>query len=87
MSSHGIKLELRVPQSTDKEASVYEILRAADACDLHLCRIDSIPLPYNDSKLSYYIMFDVHGSDLDIFMTYLAIEHPQCYALGIYFEN
>lgn len=87
ISSPGIKLELRISESSDKEASVYKILCAADACNMRLCRIDSIPLPYNDSKLSYYAVFDIDGADADAFITYIAIEHPQCYALGIYFEN
>jgi prephenate dehydratase len=87
ISSPGTKLELRIPESSNKEASVYKILCAADACNMRLCRIDSIPLPYNDSKLSYYAVFDMDGADTDAFITYIAIEHPQCYALGIYFEK
>ena len=87
LSTPVTKLELRIPESSDKEASVYKILCAADACNMQLCRIDSIPLPYNDSKLSYYAVFDINGADTDAFITYIAIEHPQCYALGIYFEK
>ena len=87
ISSSGARLELRIPEPSDKEASVYKILCAADACNMRLCRIDSIPLPYNDSKLSYYAVFDIDAADTDAFITYIAIEHPQCYALGIYFEK
>ncbi len=83
----GKKLELRIPQASSKESPIYEILRAADACNMNLCRIDSIPLSYNDSMLSYYAVFNIQEADIKAFITYLALEHPQCYALGIYFEN
>ena len=83
----GKKLEIRISQSPAKTSPVYEILLAADNCNIQLCRIDSLPLSYNESMLSYYAVFDMYESDLKTFITYLAIEHPQCYALGIYFEN
>ena len=83
----GTKLELRISRSSSTESPLYEILRAAEACNMKLFRIDSLPLSYNDSMLSHYAVFDVYGSDLKAFITYLALEHPQCYALGIYFEK
>ena len=83
----GKKLELRISQSSPKESPINDILHAADACNIRLCRIDSVPLSYNDSMLSYYAVFDIHDAELRAFLTYLALEHPQCYALGIYFEN
>ena len=83
----GKKLELRISQASTKGSPLYEILRAADACNIKLCKIDSIPLSYNDSMLSYYAVFDIYEAELKAFITYLALEHPQCYALGIYFEN
>lgn len=83
----GKKLELRISQAPNKESPIYEILLAAYNCNIQLCRIDSLPLSYNESKLSYYAVFDMHDAELKAFITYLSLEHPQCYALGIYSEN
>lgn len=83
----GQKLELRIAQPPDKTSPIHEILLAAEHCNIKLFRIDSLPLSYNESMLSYYAVFDIQESELKAFITYLAIEHPQCYAMGIYCEN
>lgn len=77
-------LELRIAQSQADTAPFYDVFRAADACGMPLLRVDSRPLPYNDSLLSYYAVFEVAGAELQAFFTYIALEFPQCYALGIY---
>lgn len=84
LSGNSTLLELRTAQSQIGTAPVYDVFRAADACNMSLLRVDSRPLPYNDSLLSYYAVFEVSKADLKAFFTYIAIEFPQCYALGIY---
>lgn len=83
----GLKFELRISQSLSDASAISHIINAADACNITLCRISSLPLPYSDSMISCYAVFDLKGADLNTFLTYLTLECPQCYALGIYFEN
>ena len=64
---------------------VSDILSAARHCLLKLIRIDSLPLPYNDEMISYYVSLNVSGGDLMTFLTYLTLEFPQCEPLGVYF--
>jgi prephenate dehydratase len=84
LSGKSTMLELRIAQSQADTAPFYDVFKAADACGMPLLRVDSRPLPYNDSLLSYYAVFEVSRSDLQAFFTYIALEFPQCYALGIY---
>ena len=85
--SNGLKFELRISQSLADASAICNIINAANACNITLCRINSLPLPYSDAMTSYYAVFNLNGSDLEPFFTYLTLEFPQCYALGIYFEN
>ncbi len=86
-NTNGLKFELRISQSLADASAISNIISAADACGITLCRINSMPLPYSDSMMSYYAVFDLTGADLNTFLTFLTLEYPQCYALGIYFEN
>ena len=47
-------------------------------------RIDSFPLSYNEDLLGYYIIFTMNNPDIKTFLTYLALELPQSYVVGIY---
>ena len=86
-STSGLKFELRISQSLSDDTYISQIICAADVCGVALRRINSMPLPYSDSMISYYAVFDLNRSDLKTFLTYLTLECPQCYAMGIYFEN
>lgn len=65
---------------------ISDMLSAARHCLLKLARIDSLPLPYNDEMISYYISLNTSGGDLMTFLTYLTLEFPQCEPLGVYFS-
>lgn len=78
-------LEFRFTASEGGLSPLIEILSAAKACDLKLQRLDSLPLPYNDEMLSYYLSFNTGGSDLIPFLTFITLEFPQCDPLGVYF--
>lgn len=77
-------LELRISPTASGGAPINDIFKAADACQMPLLRVDSLPLPYGDSLLSHYAAFGIDGEHLPGFLTYLALEFPQCYASGIY---
>lgn len=79
-----IRLEMRIPQAPSGASPLHSIIQAATACDLQLCGINSMPLIYRDNLMSYYAVFNIHGSDLNTFMTYIALEFPQCYTVGFY---
>ena len=79
-----LMMELRVYQSLDQSAGIYDIFKAADACRMPLVRVDSIALPYGNGLLSHYAVFSLSPSRLDELLTYLALEFPQCYVTGIY---
>lgn len=80
-------MELRIVQSSRTPSALYDILCAAYACNMSASRVDSLPLPYGESLFSHYVVFNIDKSDIDAFLTYLALEFPQCYALGFYYEN
>lgn len=83
-SNDSTVLELRIAQSHIEASPLHNVFKAADACNMPLLRVDSRPLPYNDALLSYYAVFDISNAELPTFFTYIALEIPQCYALGIY---
>ena len=64
---------------------VCDILLAAKASGMKLLRIDSMPLPYNDEMMAFYISFLVDRSQLMPFLLYLTLEFPQFDPLGLYF--
>ena len=80
-------IELRIVQSSRDQSSLYDILCAARTCDISVARVDSLRLPYGDSLFSHYAVLDLSESNLDAFLAYVALEFPQCYALGIYHKN
>ena len=54
-------------------------------CRMKLLRIDSIPLPYNDEMMAYYISLAVDNAEFMTFLLYITLEFPQCEPLGVYF--
>ena len=79
-----LMMELRVCQSLNHPTGIYDIFKAADACRMPLVRVDSIALPYGNGLLSHYAVFSLSPSRLGELLTYLALEFPQCYVMGIY---
>ena len=77
-------LELRISTAPSVGTSISNIFKAADACEMPLYRMDSLPLPYGDSLLSHYAVFGICKEKLQGFLTYIALEFPQCYVSGIY---
>ena len=78
--------EFRFSASSDGISPLSDILCAAENCNMKLMRIDSFPLPYSDELLSYYVTFNIDRADLPTFLTYLTLEFPQCYPIGVYFS-
>lgn len=79
-------LEFRFSSAIGGTSPLCDILTAAEACRLRLLRLASLPLPYNDEMLSYYASFTVDGAELLTFLTFIALEFPQCDPLGVYFK-
>ena len=84
LSGKNNMLELKISQSISDSAPIYDIFKAADICQMPLLRVDSLPLPYSDSLLSYYAVFGFESERIKSFLTYTTLEFPQCYILGIY---
>ena len=82
--SAKLNLEIRIPQSPLGASPLQSILQAASTCDLKLLSINSMPLTYRKNLTSYHAVFGTHGSDIGTFLTYVALEFPQCYAVGVY---
>ncbi len=78
------RLEVRITQTSNSDSPLYDVLRAADACSMKPQRIDSFPLSYNEDLLGYYIIFSMDNPDVKTFLTYLTLELPQSYVVGIY---
>jgi prephenate dehydratase len=77
-------IEIRVSQTSQAHSPLDNILFAANACSLKLQRIDSLPLSYNDNLLGYYVVLTISHTDFKTFLTYLSLEHPESYIVGIY---
>ena len=77
--------EFRFTSAIGGQSPISDILRAAEGCGLSLLRLASLPLPYNDEMLSYYVSFTLDGADTLTFLTYITLEFPQCDPLGVYF--
>jgi len=77
-------LEVRITQTSNNDSPLYDVLQAAGACSMKPKRIDSFPLSYNEDLLGYYIIFTMNNPDIKTFLTYLALELPQSYVVGIY---
>ncbi len=84
IKNNGARLELRISPPTSPDDSINSILVAADACGMPLLRVDSLPLPYGDSLLSHYAVFEVKQDAICGFLTFVALEFPQCYVSGLY---
>ena len=66
---------------------ICDIIFAANACGMRLLRIDSMPLPYNDEMMAYYVSLTVERSQLLTFLLYIMFEFPQCELLGVYYTT
>ena len=77
-------IEIRVSQTSVNDSPLDNILLAANACDLRIHRVDSLPLSYNEDLLGYYIVLGINNVDFKTFLTYVAFEYTQCYIVGIY---
>ena len=78
-------LEFRFSSTIGGHSPLGDILQAATACGLRLLRLASLPLPYNDEMLSYYVSFTLDNAEVITFLTFIALEFPQCDPLGVYF--
>jgi prephenate dehydratase len=84
--SSKIRFEIRIPQSPLGVSPLQSIIQAATACDLQLCSMNSMPLTYRDNLMSHHAVFSSNGTtELSTFLTYIALEFPQCYAVGAYY--
>ena len=70
---------------SDSASPVCDILFAAKACGMKQLRIDSMPLPYNNDMMAYYISLAVNDSSFIQFLMYITLEFPQCDPIGVYF--
>lgn len=87
-ASSKIRFEIRIPQSPLDISPLQSIVQAANACDLQLCSTNSMPLTYRDNLMSHHAVFNSHGtSELGTFLTFIALEFPQCYAVGAYYSH
>ena len=77
--------EFKCTLQTEEASLLGDILSSSRACRLQLIRIDSLPLPYNDKMISFYVSMNVNGGDLLTFLAYLTLEIPQCELLGVYY--
>lgn len=88
IKSHNVKyqnfLEFNITLSdTSKLAS---LLKAAESYNLHLNKIDSVPVTYSESEYSYDIVITINDSEFDLmcFLCYLYLEMPQFTPAGLY---
>ena len=65
---------------------ITDILCAADYCSMQLRRIDTLNFISEKSQKSPLIcpVFGIDGSDFLTFMTFLSIDCPDFYTIGIY---
>lgn len=68
----------------DSADALADIMSAAHHCSLGLYRVDSISVPYDDTTLKFYHIFDSSDSALVPFLMYLDIKHPSCKIVGNY---
>ena len=74
-----------VSLSSSEKSPICDIITAAEASGMRLLRIDSMPLPYSDEMMAYYVSLSIDRSRLIPFLLYLTLEYPQYDPLGLYF--
>lgn len=63
---------------------VNDILSAAALCDLHIYRIDSMPLRYNESVFVFYPILRGLAENIVVFALFLTLNLSQYNAVGVY---
>ena len=61
-----------------------DILCAANQCEIKLFRIDTVSVPYDDSRFRYYLVFECFGKKAIPFLLYLNFKYPQHKNIGYY---
>ncbi len=69
---------------SDNGYELCDILSASKKCGLKLFRIDTISVPYDDSRFRYYHVFECFGKTAIPFLLYLNFKYPQHKNIGYY---
>ena len=69
---------------SDNGNELSNILSAAKKCGIGLFRIDTISVPYDDSRFRYYLIFESEGKQAIPFLMFLNFKYPQYKNIGYY---
>ena len=69
---------------SDNGYELADILSAAKKCGLKLFRIDTVSVPYDDSRFRYYHVFECPEKSAIPFLLYLNFKYPEHKNIGYY---
>ena len=69
---------------SDNGNELPDIISAAKRCGIGLFRIDTVSVPYDDSRFRYYLIFEGEGKSAIPFIMFLNFKYPQHKNIGYY---